>query len=201
MNHLEIQILAHYLGKTLAEDQQRNVEAHLNTCKHCQQQLNVLRQTHISSSDSGLTAPPADIVRRAQAAFRRQRNRAKDLVQQVAELHFDSWQNVAAGMRGALHERQLLYSAGQFDLDMQVTQAEDESALVVRGQVLCVGAESAQLDGIELRLMCTNVAERRVITDEFGRFSISDLPEGVYSLQLISDTQDVLVEAIEIKHE
>lgn len=126
---------------------------HVSACSRCSTKLGRLEQVvGLMRADEGLDAPPA-LVSQAINLFRARavREASPSLTRRIlAALSFDSLQmSPAYGVRsGQAAARQMLFSAGDNDLDLRVTRSGE--GWVIAGQVL--GANCAGLKGsVELQ--------------------------------------------------
>ncbi len=110
----------------------------------------------------------------------------------VAELSFDSKQmSPAFGVRsGQSVARQLLFSAGEHDLDLRVTP--DDGSWIVTGQVLG-DCESGQ---VELR--GETLAETAAM-NELSEFTLPKVPSGKYSLLIRFCETEIEVPEFELR--
>ena len=149
-----------------------------------------------------LTAPEPTLLNRLTAAFRRKQARNTERPSQDAALKFDNWtQTPALGMRGgAARERQLLFTEGTFDLDLQIVKDAEDNKFTIRGQLLQANEvyPNADLEGIELRLSQADGHESLRVTDEYGRFHFSHCSPGDYTLQVILDDHDLILKPLTI---
>jgi hypothetical protein len=99
-------------------------------------------------------------------------------------------------VRGAAQEHLLLYAAGPFDVDVQILRDDIDNAWRLRGQILSNESQPAELEATKLRLTIDGDGERLGLTDELGRFSFSHLAQGTYSLQLIFDQYEFVLEPL-----
>ncbi len=110
-----------------------------------------------------------------------------------ATLSFDSRQlSPAFGVRaGRSVARQLLFSAGEYDLDVRV--APDDGAWVVSGQLLgeCAGGE-VQLRGQSV--------DEGTSMNELCEFSLPRVPSGTYSLVVRLSNKVINVPDFELRH-
>ncbi len=190
--HPSFQRLLAYLRDELSAAEKETVKGHLETCTHCQQELNLARRVLLGAKNE-LHSPPSDLLGRVTAAFRHWRSRSPSRPQRQAVLRFDSWAQLAAlGVRGTPQERLLLFSENAFDLDVQVARSE-ANTFALRGQVLGKGSQPDTLEGIELRVVNADGAIRRGLTDEVGCFSFTQLPEGTYSVHVVFEDHDVVL--------
>lgn len=148
--------------------------------------------------------PEKSLMDRVTAAFQRKKSRLEERPSLSAALQFDNWaQPAALGMRGnGLRERQLLFSEGEFDLDLQIVKDRDSHAVIVRGQLLPVNDlefDELALEGIELHMIDDEGAESRRLTDEFGRFHFSNCLPGDYTLRVILEDHDIILKSLAIK--
>jgi anti-sigma factor RsiW len=165
-------------GRLLPEERER-VRAHLDACQQCSGQLATLDQViNLMRTDMSEDAP-RDAQAYAVGLFRaRAARRQPSPVERVlAALSFDSLRAAPAfGVRsGQAAARQLLYSAGEHDLDLRIVQSGDK--WVVSGQVLgqCAGGR-VELEGAGK----TATAE---LNDQC-EFALSPVPGGSYTLHL-----------------
>lgn len=154
------------------------------------------------ANQESFAAPEPSLLNRLTAAFRRKQARQAERPSQKAALKFDNWtQTPALGTRGgAARERQLLFSEGDFDLDLQIVKDAENSSFTVRGQLLQADEAypNPNLAGIELRLSQVDGSKRLRATDEYGRFHFSHCLPGVYTLQVILDDHDIILKPLTI---
>ncbi|MCX7681856.1 MAG: zf-HC2 domain-containing protein [Anaerolineae bacterium] len=197
MKHLNFRYLVRYIEGDLAEAQREKADAHLADCADCRRELERVRR--LRGEIGEFVSPPAELVGRVLAAVRRRKTRRAERPRYQPALRFDSWTQWAAlGARGAPQERQLLFSEGAFDLDVQITRDQVPGAYILRGQVLNNTPQPAGLEGIELRIVDGNGVPRRGLTDKLGRFKFTQLEEGVYSLQVIFDDHEIVLDSLPV---
>lgn len=145
LNHLTFAKLADLAEGHLSSNEQEASNAHLATCSRCVAKLNNLKTVvGLMLTDRAEDAPD-ELVSRAINLFRSRAvaSKATSLVKRiVAVLSFDSLQmSPAFGVRsGQASARQLLFVAGEYDLDLRITQSGE--TWNVSGQVFgeeCVG--------------------------------------------------------------
>jgi hypothetical protein len=195
MKEIEFQTLIDYLDDNLTESERMAVETYLEEDPTGQQELARARQALAGLWSDDMVEPSPSLVARVRAAFRRQLNRGSDRPLRRAELQFDSWAQLPQGVRGVPQERQLLFHEGAYDLDLQVAQAQTPNDYVMRGQLLAdsPGLQN-ELEGILLNLRNTTTGqERRGLTDQYGRFSFSQLSKGEYLLLVELDSYDIVI--------
>lgn len=118
----------------------------------------------------------------------------KSLVSKVlAVLQMDLSPNKAAfGERSASASqvRQMLFTAGENQIDLRI--AKSGKGFKVTGQIL-----GEAFAGAEIKL---NAGEKSLTTtaNELSEFSFENVSKNVYSLSLISNQQEIIIENIEI---
>jgi hypothetical protein len=198
MAHPTFQVLVDYLDFQLAENRRASVERHLATCAECQQAL-TLAQDFLAGARQPAPVPPPSLVRLALSAVKRQLNRVQQRSIESAIFSFDSWALAAtSGARGATAERQLLYTLDPYDLDLQIGPDPQGQTLLLRGQLLASEPQPAGLEGITIRLLREDEEQALRLTDELGRFSISNLSPGSYTLQVVLEQRDILIENVSL---
>lgn len=199
MTHITFQTLIDYLENKLNIVEQEQVVTHLAACLLCQQELDTTRRL-ISARGEGLVAPPRNLLQRALVAFQRRQMRSVQRVRLDPTLFFDSWTQAAvAGVRGRTQEHQMLYSFDAYDLDLQIELDPATDLFILRGQILTDQVKQTSLEGLEVCLRLAGNETRRGLTDTLGRFSISQLPSGLGTLQITLDDADLIVEALAIQ--
>lgn len=183
--HIPFEALADLAEGRAHADAQAETRAHLDACARCSEQFSHLEQAiRLMRADESEAAPP-DAVAYAVNLFRRRAASAAHapsrLRRVLASLSFDSAQlNPAFGVRSAgaarAATRQLLYHAGESDLDVRLAQSGD--AWVVSGQLLgeCEGAGRVELAG--------EVASEEAELNEQCEFTLPPVPAGTYALRL-----------------
>jgi hypothetical protein len=187
--HTPFELLVDLAEGRVAPEDSRDARAHLSTCAACAGQLaQVERLTQMMRSDNSEDAP-RDVLAAALSLFPARPAREGFLRRVVAALSFDSTAPAPAfGVRSgqASSTRQLLFSAGDVDVDLRV--APDAEGWAVSGQVLgeCAGGW-AELGGAE-----ESGRAARAELNELCEFALPAVPAGSYTLRLRLD--DLLVE-------
>ena len=94
----------------------------------------------------------------------------------------------AYGLRGAAHASNLVYAVHGITLSLSVGQA------ALSGLVVAEGYTAEQLEGRAVRLV--NGPTTRV--DDLSGFELSDVPPGIYTLEVELPDSTVVVEALQI---
>ena len=169
--------------------------AHLATCRTCTEELQRLEDlVGLMTQDESVDAP-RDVLAYAINIFN-QRNvdRKPSLVQRiVAALSFDSFDRAPAfGVRsGEAAARQLVYSAGESDLDLRIEQQERDR-WTIAGQIL-----GEQCAGGEIKLTGKNESASALLNDQC-EFTLPAVPAGNYELVLRLADVEIEVPRIEV---
>jgi anti-sigma factor RsiW len=195
LNHLTFAKLADLAEGRLSSNEQEVSSAHLSTCSRCTAKLNNLKTVvGLMRTDRAEDAPD-ELVSRAINLFRSHAVASKEpsLVKRiVAALSFDSLQmSPAFGVRsGQASARQLLFVAGEYDLDLRITQSGE--TWNVSGQVFgeeCVGGK-IELEGeTAIQADLNNQCE----------FTMAAIPAGSYQLRLRLPNLEVEIPQLELR--
>jgi len=185
--HFEFDKLADLAEGRLAAQDQQALLAHLSRCRPCSEKLSQLERTiEMMRSDAMEDAPDYAFDRARRLIHARVKPSTSVLKQVLATLTFDSLQMAPDfGLRsGAVSERQLLFSAGENDLHLQIKQAEEQ--WIVCGQVLgpCAGGE-VEIEGASATVHAS--------LSELCEFTLDQIPEGTYVLTLRSPDAELKV--------
>jgi anti-sigma factor RsiW len=167
-------------GRLSAADQAQT-QAHAAACARCAADiLRLTRVVELMRDDIGEDAP-VPLIQRAVGLYQLRRAPAPALRQRLpAALRFDSRQTLPLGLRGgATSERQLLFNADGFDVDVRISSAGD--VWTVAGQVL--GPDQAGV----VALHGASATLQGALT-ELSEFKLSPVLPGTYTLivQLLS---------------
>src|SRR5215208_1219124 len=196
--HIPFARLADLAEGRLSAAEAAEERAHLADCTTCSAQAAQLG--HLSAlmrADASEDAPPelvASVVRMFRA--RRAEGEQPGLLRRlVAALTFDSSSlRPAFGVRSgqAAPARQLLFSAGDFDVDLRLAQGPE--GWTVSGQVLgpCRGGE------VEL-VAADGPTAARAALNELCEFTLPPRPEGSYALRLRLDEAEVEIPGLSLK--
>jgi hypothetical protein len=165
-----------------------NLVGHIEGCTSCAASLGWLERAVGTMRATRLEEPPPTVVNRA-ARLLRQRTAGdiprRGLIPTLARLLFDSGQTsggLAFGLRaGQTTSRQLLFSAGEHEIELRVMPVVDR--WTISGQVLgaCDASGAAEIAG---------PTRRRAQLNDVCEFVLEGLPAGAYRLSVeLSDGQ------------
>lgn len=174
----------------LSAEETATERTHLSSCTRCSAQAAELRRvTTVMRADTSEDAPRDLVFGAIQLFHSRRAESAPGLLRRiVAALAFDSSTRTPAfGVRSgqAAPARQLLFGAGDFDVDLRL--AAGEEGWTVSGQVLgpCAGGrvEAFAAGAYEQ-------AAARASLNGLCEFTLPPVPEGIYALRLrLNDTE------------
>jgi anti-sigma factor RsiW len=188
--HITFERLADMVEGRLSAEETATERTHLASCARCSTQAAELgRVATLMRADTSVDAPRALVFDAVQLFRSRRAEESPGLLRRiVAALAFDSSTRTPAfGVRSgqAAPARQLLFGAGDFDVDLRL--AAGEEGWTVSGQVLgpCEGGRvEAFASGAH-----DDPAARASLND-LCEFTLPPVPEGVYALRLrLNDTE------------
>lgn len=192
--HLPFAQLADLAEGRLRSEEQTAARAHVSGCSRCSAQLAQLEKVfHLMRTDASEPAPRAALARVVGLFGARAAEEKPSAVRRLlAALSFDSAQLTPAfGLRsGQPAARQLLYTAGERDLDLRVQAGG--AGVVVSGQVL---GEECGGGRVELQGAGAAVAAHLNAQCEFA---LPPVPAGTYTLRVRMSDAEVEVSALEL---
>ncbi|HXG67449.1 MAG TPA: hypothetical protein VNO70_20260 [Blastocatellia bacterium] len=204
MNCPEFAQLLDYIDGCLSDDAKQDVEAHLTAgCAECAASRQWYERARAVAASDDTAAPPAWALKRAFRLFE-ERSRRPGLAERasrlVASLIFDSSARpLLAGVRSTeTANRQLLYRAGDYSLDVQVAPAEHNRAELF-GQVLREGEMRFEsVAGLSLSLVREGETVQTTATNEMGEFALSGVGVGQYNLVVETPDLTITVEGLPV---
>ncbi|HEX8772685.1 MAG TPA: hypothetical protein VF735_03700 [Pyrinomonadaceae bacterium] len=194
--HISFEKLADMAENRLPDEERAASLSHVAACAHCTSRLSELEQLiNLMLTDRAEDAP-RDVRADAVALFGVRGASTKPSVAQrlIAALSFDSARLSAAhGLRsGQPQARQLLYSAGENDLDLRIRPGGAE--WFVSGQVL------GQCEGGQVELQDEGGAAAAVVAlNDLCEFALPPVPTGRYTLRLRLTDTEVEVPNLELR--
>ena len=182
------------------------ISAHLATgCRVCGETRTwyVSLKTIVTSDDS--CEPPPWVLKRAVRMFEAERARphlVERVRNKIASLVFDSLTRPSVvGVRSTeTANRQLLYRAGAYSIDLQVAPS-DGSRADLTGQILKEGETAFQsVANLSLALSRKDQPVCTMITNEMGEFKIKSIQQGEYDLSVETPEGNISVQGLPIAH-
>lgn len=191
MNCPSFEQLVDFLDRRLDGAEAAAVAAHTTICPACAEVTGWYERVRVVTASDDSIAPPSWVLKRAVRIFDTKRLRpnprlTERIGQAIASLVFDSFARPAlAGVRSTeTANRQLLYRAGDYSVDLQIAPSE-HSKLDLIGQVLKEGEPSFEsVSGLKLDIARSGGVVFSAVTDEMGEFKVSGIEPGVYDLRV-----------------
>ena len=161
-----------------------------------------LRKFVKATDNAVLESPPGEVRDALIARFEAYANgqRTPGLLKRVlASLTFESDLSPAVGLRTAGAQqarRQLVYSAGAFDVVLNLRSRVPDENLVLDGQVL--PREDQELKPFSVQLLYGGTELGLTTTDELGSFALRDIPPGVYDIVLSTDEEEISIAPVDL---
>lgn len=181
--HIPFEQLADFADGRLGAGDRARVEAHLAGCARCAAEAGALGKLIGLMRATAVADAPAHLVARAVRLFApRAVGPAPGLRQRIlATLRFDSGPSSqlspAFGVRSAATApRQLLFSAGEHEVDLRLAPAGDR--WTIAGQVLGPGGTG------QVVLQGPATGETTAFNED-GEFALAPVPAGTYTLRLL----------------
>jgi len=162
------------------------VESHLVECGECAELNQELQGLVLQLQADASYEPPAELVKWGVSLFQPMLQPATGgkLRKMIAALVFDTFdQPMLAGVRrvGA-PPRQLLFRAGDVDVDVKIESMEANDRITLVGQVLSTTAKF--FDNTPVKLESHGIVRYRTITNLVGEFSFDEVPKDTYHLSV-----------------
>lgn len=195
--------LIDFLDERLAPSSAAAVAAHIDTgCGHCASDRAWYESLkRVAASDESVEPPPW-VFKRALRIFEETgptrttgANRAGRL---IASLLFDSMSRpaIAEARSSGAEGRQLLYRAGDYSIDLQVTPI-DQNRSNLAGQILREGEFNFEsVAALPLELSGAAGARYSSVTSDRGEFSINSLELGEYDLRIDARGSRLTIEGL-----
>ncbi len=192
----DIDRLVMHLNGQLTDLEASRIAAHLDSgCEACLANRDWYENVYALASSDESKEPPPWVLRRALKIFDGPREQApfiERLGRAVASLIFDSFaEPQTAGVRSTeTANRQLLYRAGDYHIDLQIAPSTGAgvTAVDLLGQILREGETRFEsVRGLRLELVDRKAGGKSVshtTTDEMGGFAFSEVEPGAYDLQV-----------------
>lgn len=190
MNCPSFERLVDFLDKRLEEAEAAAVSTHLATkCAVCAETTGWYERVRVVAATDDSVVPPFWVFKRAVRIFDTQRHRPRlpeRIGKAIASIVFDSFARPAVeGVRSTeTANRQLLYRAGDYSVDLQIAPSEQARSDLI-GQVLKEGESLFEsVSGLKLDLARSGRIVFSAVTDDMGEFKICGIEHGVYDLRV-----------------
>jgi hypothetical protein len=186
MRHLSVENLMSYVDGQTAPTEKPAIEQHLNSCSECLELRQELQNLVSQLQNDSINEPPSHLVQWGIDLFQpvMQPSSGGRIRKIIAALVFDTFEQPAlAGIRrvGA-PPRQLLFRAGDVDVDVKIESLEANDRITLVGQVLSSGAKF--FDNTPVKLESHGIVRYKTRTNIVGEFSFDLVPKDTYHLSV-----------------
>lgn len=192
-SHIPFSRLLAWVEEELAAAERNQVQQHLESCLHCRGEAARLTRMLVLMRTDDAIDPPAAVLSRALKIFRPRPVPAQPSLFQriVAVLQFDSAQLAPAlALRTTSTPRQLLFTAGAYDLDLRLTPRKD--SWLLSGQLL-----GDDVDAGEVILQSgSDRVQAPLVTP--GEFVLPPIPAGAYRLVVNLPDYEIAVDSLQV---
>jgi hypothetical protein len=186
MQHINTEDLVDYMDGRVSGERRLELENHLSTCNDCVELKNELGMLVLRLQEDTAFEPSAELLQWGLSLFQPllQPSTGGKLRKLIASLVFDTFDEPAlAGVRrvGA-PPRQLLFRAGDVDVDVKIESMEANDRITLVGQVLSTTAKF--FDNTPVKLESHGIVRYRTMTNLVGEFSFDEVPKDTYHLSV-----------------
>ena len=185
MRHVTIEHLINYIDGLAPDTEKTAIESHLMSCGECVELKQEFQALVSRLREEASFEPPAELVQWGVNLFQPVvRSAAGALPKFIAALIFDTFdQPMFAGMRRVgTPPRQLLFRAGEVDVDVKIESMEANDRISLAGQVLSGAAKF--FDNTPVKLESHGIVRYRTKTNVVGEFSFDEVPKDTYHLSV-----------------
>ena len=193
MKHIEFEKLIGRFEETLAAGEAVAVNTHLEECGACSIEAKKLAEFFAYKEPAATETVSQAVTAHLLNIY--QPGKFRSATQSTAPpsrftLIFDDWQTAMNERFRGTFKRQILYNAGDYDLDLRMTF--DDNTCILAGQVLPdVPGGVVELSG--------GGAVHSADLNERSEFQFPSVPQGVYSLRLRFKGADLLIESVPLQ--
>jgi len=174
-----------YMDGQASDVDKSTIETHLTGCKECAEVKQEFQSLISRLQDDSAFEPPTELVKWGVDLFQPvMQPKVGGLRRFIASLVFDTFdQPMTAGVRrvGA-PPRQLLFRAGDVDVDVKIESMEANDRITLVGQVL--SSATKFFDNTPVKLESHGIVRYRTRTNVVGEFSFDEVPKDTYHLSV-----------------
>jgi hypothetical protein len=187
MQHITVEDLINYIDGLVSGVEKSTLESHVSTCGDCAELKQEFQALIHRFKDDSSFEPPANLVKWSIDLFQplaQPQGAISGIRKFIASLVFDTYdQPMLAGVRrvGA-PPRQLLFRAGDVDVDVKIESMEANDRITLVGQVL--SNTDKFFDNTPVKLESHGIVRYRTRTNVVGEFSFDEVPKDTYHLSV-----------------
>ena len=180
------------------------IASHLSTCSRCEETQRWLSQMlDLTATDESFDFPE-DVIQWSVAQFKASGESAPSRMQILATLVFDNLLTARVvevrSTAPPAGTRQMLYNAGNYDVDIRIEQLPDLDSFHLIGQIMVAGNTRSPLEGLIVRLT-GGASGASAVTDALGMFHMRSINPGEYDLIINVPEGDLVINAITCRAE
>jgi hypothetical protein len=175
-----------YMDGQLTDENRALVDSHVLQCADCSDLQHELQEFVISLRSDASFEPPAEVLQWGVNLFQPMlpQESGRSIRKIIASLVFDTFDEPAlAGVRrvGA-PPRQLLFRAGDVDVDVKIESVETNDRISLVGQVLSNNEKF--FDNTPVKLESHGMVRYKTMTNFVGEFVFDEVPKDTYHLSV-----------------
>jgi hypothetical protein len=160
-----------FVRGTISPTTKLHMQEHIDEgCGKCWETVQMWQSVFSVGQEEALYTPPGDLVRLVKSQFGQVQPRPD---RSPLRLLFDSLlQPAAAGVRGSIPARQLLYETDELCIDLRLEVRRTEHRVCMVGQILSRTASQLSNQELPVRLYEQNLPVTESVTNQFGEFQL-----------------------------
>jgi hypothetical protein len=185
MRHLTVENIVNYMDGQATDVEKSTLEAHLANCRECLELKQEFQSLMLQLREDSYFEPPAETLEWGINLFQPVMQPEKGGVRKIiASLVYDTFdQPMLAGVRRVgVPPRQLLFRAGDVDVDVKIESMEANDRITLVGQVL--SSATKFFDNTPVKLESHGIVRYRTRTNVVGEFSFDEVPKDTYHLSV-----------------
>jgi hypothetical protein len=188
MQHITLEDLIDYMDSKVSDVKTMTLQTHLSGCEECRKEEQEFHLLFETVRDDASFEPPAAVFRWGidlfQPVMQPQGSAGQCVRRIIASLVFDTYdQPMLAGVRRVgTPPRQLLFRAGDVDVDVKIESMEANDRISLAGQVLSSAPKF--FPNTAVKLESHGIVRYRTTTNVVGEFSFDEVPKDTYHLSV-----------------
>jgi len=187
MRHINVENLMVYMDGTASDVEKSTVDNHLTACADCAELKREFESLVAHLREDSAYEPPTELVQWGINLFQpviqpqAGQGRIRKIIAALVQDTYD--EPMLAGVRrvGA-PPRQLLFRAGDVDVDVKIESMEANNRITLVGQVL--SSDTKFFDNTPVKLESHGIVRYRTRTNLVGEFSFDEVPKDTYHLSV-----------------
>jgi hypothetical protein len=186
MRHLTVDNLISYMDGQASSVEKLTTDEHLSSCPQCLELKDEFQSLVTHLREDSTFEPPSELVQWGVDLFQPvlTTETGGSLRKIIASLVFDTFdQPMLAGVRRVgVPPRQLLFRAGDVDVDVKIESMEANDRITLVGQVL--SSATKFFENTPVKLESHGIVRYRTRTNVVGEFSFDEVPKDTYHLSV-----------------